>query len=158
MRKRFTIIEFLLIIAIISVLAMVVFVALNPAQRLIDAKDARRTQDVDTILSAIHVAIIDNKETLPSNLSAAGTTEKQLGTATSGCKIATGGCLVVATDDCIDLSPSGTVGLGKYLKTIPVDPNGTDSHTKYSVVVDVNGIITVKACAVEGAVNISASR
>ena len=158
-KKGFTLIELILVIAIISVMAVVVFVALNPAQRLKDAKDARRTQDVDTILSAIHSAIVDNKGTLPTNLSAAGTTEKQLGTATSGCTVATGGCTVAATGDCIDLSPTGAAGIGKYLKSIPTDPNaGTAALTKYSVVVDANGIVTVKACGTEGATNISASR
>lgn len=155
----FTLIELLLVIGIIAMLAVVVFVALNPAQRFKDARDARRTTDVDTILSAIHASIVDNKGTLPTNLSAAGTTEKQLGTATSGCTIATGGCTVAATGDCIDLSPTGAAGLGKYLKSIPTDPNGgTAGLTKYSVQVDANGLITVRACGTEGSTNISASR
>jgi len=159
LNRGFTLIELLLVITIIAALAVVVFVALNPAQRLKDARDARRTTDVDTILTAIHAAIVDNKGTLPTNLSASGTTEKQLGTATSGCTIATGGCTVAATADCMDLSPTGAAGIGKYLKTIPLDPNsGTAALTKYSVQVDANGMVTVRACGTEGTTNISASR
>lgn len=154
-RKGFTLIELLVVIAIISVLAVVVFVALNPAQRLKDAKDARRTSDVDTILTAIHAAIVDSKGTLPSNMPAANT-EVQLGTAASGAAIATGGCAVAATV-ATDLM-SGAINLSKYLKSMPIDPEGTAALTKYSVVVDSNGIVTVKACGVEGATNISASR
>lgn len=151
-KKGFTLIELLLVIGIIAILAIVVFVALNPAQRFKDARDARRTSDVDTLLSAIHSSIVDNKGTLPTGLSV-GTSEVQLGTAVTGCAISTGGC-TVTTAACLDLSTP----LAKYLKTIPIDPTGTAASTKYSVVVDANGIVTVKACGTEGTTNLSASR
>src|ERR1700730_10103182 len=89
-KQGFTLIELLVVIAIIAALAVVVFVALNPAQRLRDARDARRTSDVDPLLTAIHSAIVDNKGTLPSGLST-GMVESQLGTAVTGCAVATGG-------------------------------------------------------------------
>ena len=152
-RKGFTLIELLLVIAIISILAVVVFVALDPAKRFKDARDSRRTQDVDTILSAIHASIVDNKGTLPAGLTA-GMAESQLGTSATTCTVATGGCTVV-TAACLDL----TTPLAKYLKSIPLDPNGgTAAKTNYAVVVDANGIVSVKACGSEGTVNISASR
>ena len=155
----FTLIELLLVIGIIAALAVSVYVALNPSQRIKDAQDARRTTDVDTILSAIHSSIVDNKGTLPTNLSAAGTTEKQLGTAVTGCALATGGCGAVADGDCINLAPTGAAGLGKYLKTIPMDPkNGTAALTKYTVQVDANGLVTVRSCSADSTTNISASR
>lgn len=147
----FTLIELLVVITIIATLAVTVFVALNPSQRLKDSKDARRTADVDTILTAIHASIVDNGGTIPGSLVA--DTEYQLGTDASACTVATGGC-AVTTAACKDL----TTDLAKYLKTIPVDPNGTPGKTGYSVVVDTNGIVTVKACGVEGTTNISASR
>lgn len=151
--KGFTLIELLLVIAIIAILAVVVFFALNPAQRFKDAHDARRTSDVDTILSAVHSYIVDNKGAYPTGLSA-GMSEAQLGTAASACTISTGGC-AVTTAACLDISTP----LVKYLKTLPLDPNGgTAAKTNYSVVVDANGIVTVKACGTEGTVNISASR
>lgn len=147
----FTLIELLLVIAVISVMSVVVFVALDPAKRLQDGRNARRTVDTETILTAIHQYIVDNKGDLPAGLS---TTEKQLGTATSGCTISTGGCSVVATGDCVDM---GTT-LNKYLKAIPQDPkDGTASLTKYSVVSDANNIVTVRACGAEGT-TIAASR
>lgn len=152
-RKGFTLIELLLVIGIIAILSVVVLVALNPAQRFKDARDARRSTDVETLLSAIHTSIVDSKGALPSGLSA-GMSEAQLGTAGSGCALATGGC-VVTTAACLNL----TTPLVKYLASIPMDPNGgTAATTKYSVVVDTNGIVTVKACGTEGATNISASR
>ena len=148
--KGFTLIELLIVIAIISTLAVVVFVALNPAQRLKDSKDARRTADVDTILTAIHASIVDTKGTIPSGIVAA---EKQLGTAVSGAATTSGGCNVT-TAAALDLSTP----LVKYLKEIPIDPEGTAALTKYSVVVDSNGIVTVRACGTECATPISASR
>lgn len=147
----FTLIELLLVIVIISILAVTVFVALDPAKRIKDARDARRATDVNSLLTAIHEYIIDNKGSAPSGLSS---TEKQLGTAASGCAISSGGC-AVTTAACLDLS---TV-MAKYLKSIPTDPNdGTDATTKYSAVQDSNGIVTIRACGTEGSTNISSSR
>lgn len=148
----FTLIEILLVIGMIAVLSTVVLVALNPAKRFRDVRDAKRSTDVQSILSAIQTYIVDNQGAMPAGLT---TTEKQLGTAVSGCAIATGGCAVAATGDCVNFSAT----LAKYLKTIPFDPNGgTDTLTKYSVVVDANGIVTVKACSAESGTNISVSR
>jgi len=150
----FTLIEILLVIGIIAILATVVLVALNPALRFRDARDARRTGDVETILSAIHTAIIDNKGALPTGLSA-GMAERQLGTGSTGCAIASGGCNVTNAA-CLDL----TTPLVKYLKSVPVDPSTaySSANTGYSVVVDTNGIVTVRACGTEGTTNILTSR
>lgn len=159
--KGFTLIELLVVIAIISVLAVVVFVALNPSQRLKDAKDARRTADVDTILTAIHAAIVDNKGTLPSVLST-GMLEAQLGTtAPSGVLVNYGGCNVLAATPVIDLL-SGNPNLVKYLKSLPISPpkdatTYTAALTGYSVQVDANNIVTVRACGADTP-PISASR
>lgn len=158
-QKGFTLIELLIVIAIIAALAIAVFVALNPAQRLIDAKNARRISDADTILTAIHAAIVDNKGgSAASNLPAAGT-EVQLGNGSSGCAIATSGCSVTATV-CADLI-TGSTNLSKYLKSMPIDPDGgttyTASKSGYSVVFDANNIVTVKSCGAQGT-TVSVSR
>lgn len=150
-QRGFTLIELLVVITIIATLAVVVFVALNPGQRLKDARDARRTSDVDTILSAIHSSIVDNDGTAPAGLS---TVEQQLGTAASGCAVSTGGCTVTAAA-CLNL----TAGLAAYLKSIPTDPNGgTTAETNYSAIMDSNGIVTIRACGTEGSTNIVSSR
>lgn len=150
--EGFTLVELLLVIGIIATLAVVVFVALDPAKRFQDARDAKRTSDVETILSAVHQYIIDNKGAIPADVTS---TEKQIGTSSDSCAISTeiGGCSVAG--ECVDLS--GT--LAKYLKDIPLDPTtgiGAD-HTHYSIMVNENGIVTVRACDAEGG-EISVSR
>src|SRR3989344_8708718 len=102
-RKGFTLIEVLIVVTVIALLSVSVFVALDPAKRVKDAKDSRRTTDVNSILTAVHEYIIDNKGALPTGLTT-GMVEKQLGTAGTGCAIATGGCSVAGATDCVDLA------------------------------------------------------
>src|SRR3989344_8621492 len=146
--KAFTLIELLVVIVIITTLAVTVFVALDPAKRLADARDARRTADVNSILTAIHQAIVDNNGNMPSNTPALGTTS-QLGTAAIGC--ATHGTTACGgTAACSDLM-SGAINLSSYLSSMPVDPNAADANeTGYSIVNN-GGIITVTTCLAENA-------
>mgnify|MGYP001559241742 CR=1 FL=1 len=163
--RGFTLIELLIVITIIATLAVTVFVALNPAQRLKDAKDARRTSDVDTILTAIHAAIVDNKGSVPTNLPAAGT-ERQLGTGSSvdcATALTANGCNTPASTACTDLMANVAIDLIPYLKSMPIDPSGGTTYTPlktgYSVARDANDIITITACGKEGTgANIQSSR
>jgi prepilin-type N-terminal cleavage/methylation domain-containing protein len=162
LQKGFTLIELLIVITIIATLAVTVFVALNPAQRLKDSKDARRTSDVDTILTAIHAYIVDSGGLYPAGL-ANNTAEIQISNAAaaSGCALTNPPTkCAVGSNACVALGTATT--LGKYLKSIPVDPIGgttyTAANTGYTVQVDGNGIVTVKACATEGATVIQAAR
>ena len=149
--QGFTLIEILLVVAMISILAVAVFVALNPAKRIIDSKNARRQNDVDSILSAVNQYIVDQKGALPAGLTA-GMDEAQLGTGDAvdcAAALTLNGCTTTADTACADL----TTPLAKYLKTIPVDPTAGTTYasekTGYSIEVDANGIVTVRACAAE---------
>lgn len=149
--KGFTLVELLLVIGIIATLAVVTFVALDPAKRFQDARNARRVSDAETILSAVHQYIIDNRGTFPAGLVA--DTEQVLGTSSSGCTNYSGGC-DARVEACLDL----TGGLVRYLKAMPFDPqDGTAEITHYSILRDSNGIVTVRACNAEET-TISASR
>lgn len=155
----FTLIELLVVILIISALAVVAFAALNPAKRLEDSRNARRTADVDSILTAVHQYIVDQG----GNSSGLGltTADQMLGTSSGvACpSLSANGCTVAAAA-CVNLSASTL--LGKYLGSIPFDPgtNGTAGLTQYTVNENADGIVTVKACGKEGTANanISASR
>lgn len=163
----FTLIELLVALTIITILAVAVYAALNPAQRLADSKNARRSTDAQEILTAIHQSVVDNKGTFPTNFPIAGVT-KQLGTGdnttcpdtTVGTNVATQ-CTGV-TIGCTNLMADVTQDLIPYLASMPIDPIGgttaTSVKTGYAVLRDTNGIVTVKACHADGTTPIFVSR
>ena len=130
-QKGFTLIELLVVIAIIAILGTVVFVALDPVTRFADARNSRRWNDVNSLLTASHQYIVDNGGDLPTGLATSSATT-ELGTCAS----------------CVDLATP----LAPYLATIPLDPaGGTTSETGYAVAVDANNIITISATNAENA-------
>ncbi len=159
----FTLIELLVVITNISVLAVTVYVALNPGQRVKDAKDARRTSDVNSILTAVHACIVDGKGTctgLPANPIAI----RQIGSDVTGCDGVVGNsaysssCTVAAAQAaCINLGGTGNP-LAKHLSANPIDPDGTAGKTKYTIESNADGIVTVKACGTEGPTLIKSTR
>ena len=58
--KGFTLLEILLVVAIISILAGIVIVAINPARQLGSTRDAQRKSDIGTIYKAVNQYLIDN--------------------------------------------------------------------------------------------------
>ena len=149
LKKGFTLIELLLVITILSILLVVVFAALNPAKRLEDTRNARRWNDVNQILTAVHECIVDN-DLSTCGLPSGGTLAlSQLGTCTgTGVTLCTG-----AAVDCLDLSSE----LSSYIASIPLDPSaGSSTTTGYSVTM-ANGIITIGSCGAENS-TISVSR
>ncbi|MDE2144889.1 MAG: type II secretion system protein, partial [Patescibacteria group bacterium] len=52
-RSSFTLIELLIVIAIIGILASALVLVLNPAQLLSQSRDSRRTQDLSNLNNAI---------------------------------------------------------------------------------------------------------
>ena len=66
--KGFTLIEVLLVIAILAILAAVVIVAINPGKQLSEAQNAQRRSDVRAILDAVHQYAIDNQGTYPADI------------------------------------------------------------------------------------------
>jgi len=141
-KNGFTLIELLVVIGIIAALTTVVFVAIDPAKRFRDARNARRISDADTILGAIHQYIVDTGGSLPVGI---GTSTSQIGSCTTGGTTLCSG----AAAACIDLAT--VLGANKYLKTNPVDPqSGTAATTGYSVSKDANNLFTVTACLGEG--------
>lgn len=139
MRKGFTLIELLVVIVIIAILAAVIFVALDPITRFAQARNSGRWNDVNNLLTAVHECIVDNMGDITLCGLTAPMAETQLGTATTGCD----DCGTAVA--CVDLS--GATELGRYLAAIPKDPaTGSDAETRYSVEVDANGIVWIRAC------------
>ncbi len=128
-KRGFTLIEILVVIAIIAILATVVFVALDPVKRFADARNSRRWSDVNSILTATHQYIVDQDGELPPSIGV-GVTLPLAATEIGTC----GTCIDLLTD------------ISTYLKEMPVDPAGTDQvNTGYEVAVNANNMITISA-------------
>lgn len=148
----FTLIEILLVVAILSILLVVVFASLNPVQRLAETRNSRRWNDVNQILTALHECIIDNNGSL--TICGLGTTValSQIGSCTgTGATLCTG-----AAANCLDLDADAD--LNPYIASFPVDPSaGSAASTAYAVQV-ASGIITVSSCQDELSEVIQVSR
>ena len=142
----FTLIELIIVIAIIAILAAAIFVAIDPARRLHESRNATRSNDVATILEAIKTYQADHEGTHYSTVAATATgLYYQIGTAVSGCGRVCGS--VYTEGECVNLTSIGD----NYLAVIPKDQNdGTAEETGYALKKGVSGSITVIACDPEG--------
>jgi prepilin-type N-terminal cleavage/methylation domain-containing protein len=108
-QKGFTLLEILLVIALIVILTGIVIVAINPINQLGTARDAQRKSDIGTIYKAVNQYLIDHGS-FPSTITS---------TLTPICNSGSN----------ISPSCSGTVNLSSlvptYIVSIPKDPNAT---------------------------------
>jgi prepilin-type N-terminal cleavage/methylation domain-containing protein len=139
--KGFTLIEILLVMAIIGILAGFVVLIINPTSQLGNTRNAQRNTDLNTILNAVYQYAVDNNGTLPTTI-----------TQTS-------------TEICITSTCAGLIDLSvltineKYLAVIPIEPQKTNTNgAGYMVKKTANGRITVEAQFEELGVTISATR
>lgn len=154
--KGFTLIELLIVIVIISILAAIIYVAVDPATRFGDARNARRRAEVVSILNAILKYQVDNNGTLPSGIDGTTTTSQVLGTAGTGCDVTCTATGANTEDACLDLSGSL---VDEYLAAIPLDPStGVATNTDYYLNRTANGRILVGACDPENGATISVTR
>ncbi len=126
-QNAFTLVELIIVIAIVAILAGAIFVAIDPARRLHEARNARRWSAVNTILDAVKKFQTDNDGTHYDEIVNSNTdTNYVIGTDGSGCL---GTCGSVPVDDeCIDFLDMGAA----YISVIPKDPKtGTESNTGY---------------------------
>ena len=125
-RKGFTLLEILLVVAIIAILAGIVIVAINPARQLGLGRDSERKSDINTIYKAVNQYLID-KGTPPLSITSTLTPI----------------CVTGQTGDCVDLSAL----VPTYLPEMPKDPTAT-STTGYEIA-KVNGNVYVEASCTE---------
>jgi prepilin-type N-terminal cleavage/methylation domain-containing protein len=59
-KTAFTLVELLIVIAILAVLAAAVVIVLNPAELLAQARDSQRITDLKTLKDAIDIFVVDN--------------------------------------------------------------------------------------------------
>ena len=143
-QKGFTLIEVLLVVAIISILAGIVILAINPNKQLGDTKNGQRRADVNTILNAVYQYALDNNGTLPTGITTS---------ATGICKTGAASCTGL-----VDLTVLTTNE--KYVVSIPMDPSiaAASTSTGYTILKTANNRITVAAPNAEQGATISVTR
>src|SRR4030042_4993328 len=125
--QGFTLIELLVVIGIITILATIVLVAVNPARQFAIARDTARRNDLYQILNAVHQYSIDHNGQFPTQ---------------------------IQTNNWIDI---GTGGLNleallvpDFIPVIPEDPATTSTDraaglTNYRLAIETNGRLTATA-------------
>ncbi len=143
--KGFTLLEVLLVVAIIAALVGIVIFAINPGQQLADTRDAERGADANTILNAVYQYSIDNNGAIPEGI------EETTGEI---CKEG----MDPDDDDC-DVSLDVLTDEERYLVMLPEDPaNPADSDgIGYKIAKTEHGRIVVTAPNAEN-VTISVTR
>lgn len=152
----FTLIELIIVIAVIALLAATTFVAVDPAKRIGQARDAQRWQDVTAIADAIKLYMADNNGTFPTTTSAipdmgrGGYEIMVLGSANlSGSLCYPDPNFVIETVQGVSLSNL----VPTYLPTMPINPSGivaggvTGYGVGYYLDRDDNGRLTIGACS-----------
>jgi prepilin-type N-terminal cleavage/methylation domain-containing protein len=119
MRKGFTLLEVLLVVAAIAILAGIVILAINPAKQLAEARNATRHADVKTVLDAVYQYSIDNNGDFPAGLD---TTLRVIGTSGSGCDMECGA--ISGESGSFSVSSEAGFDAGTYY-ALPPDPAET---------------------------------
>jgi len=156
-RSGFTLIELIIVIAIVSVLAAVVFVSVDPARRLHAANNSTRWSDVTAILDAVKHHQADNKGAFPPTPTIIDPDPATVQIVGSGASVI---CATACTGQSVVPTNCATSGLGfdlrSYLKKVPRDPVSGISTTlsnfnsRYYINKDQYGILSVGACDAEG--------
>ncbi len=135
--RGFTLIELLIVIGIVVVLTGLVVVAINPGERLAEARDNRRQADVDTIYSIVEQYVLQNHGKLPGS---------------------DGNCFDGKEDgENFDFHECGPYLAPIYVSEMPRDPlKDNGGETGYLVKRDSKGRIGVEAYHYEGNERITA--
>ena len=153
----FTLVELLIIIGIIGILFAVILIAVDPARRFSESRDAVRRQDVRDILEAVVEYMADNRGNYPTNIDTVPASIQLLGT-DLGCNgsACAGYVTTSIASACSNLNSSL---VETYLAAIPPDPlTGTAGNTRYYINRKTGNRIEVGACDPERVTSISVKR
>ncbi len=134
----FTLLELMIVMAIIGILSTVLMVAVNPGRQLAKARDTQRQTDVVAVMSAIYQYASEHSGEIPDT-DGVSTTSNFPTTLTC----------IGSTSPCFNLAGAGASGdtiVPVYMAQLPMDPKtGTAANTGYKIMIDTNGHITASA-------------
>lgn len=132
MKKGFTLLEILLVIAAIGVLAAIVIIAINPTRQLAQVRNTVRRSDTNSLRNAFAQYDIEN-ESYPIGLT---TTYQEI-------------CAQDASDCTGYFDAQGTL-VPTYIAQIPQDPQATGNGSGYEVSINpVNSSISIRSINAE---------
>ncbi len=144
--KGFTLVELIIVIAIIALLAAATFVAVDPVKRLGDARNAQRWADITAIADAYQLWKTDHS-TITIGLGAAysGTTYEI--DASTGGSYGSDTCTATDTTAMVNLWGLVTSSPSAYIGDIPDDPQGPEvGASDYYFYEDSTGVVIIGAC------------
>ncbi|MEI7604086.1 MAG: type II secretion system protein [bacterium] len=143
----FTLIEILVVVALIAILAAITFIAINPSKNFADTRNAQRSSDVSQILNAVTQYTSEQGKAIGDfgAINTCGVGVTKIGTTTSS-----------TSGEWVNLT---TLLVDSYIVGIPSDPSGysaTDSG--YTICKTTGGRIQVDAPHAENSKTISVRR
>ncbi|MFA6322863.1 MAG: hypothetical protein WCX71_05350 [Candidatus Buchananbacteria bacterium] len=155
--KIFAQYEFLLILGILAVLAIMICLVLDPSRQFVQARNEQRYQSVYAIFAALASYKIDHQGALPIDLAAAQSDVYYvLGSGSNGQCLDKKCQAVKNSDDCLDLSQDL---VDAYLAKMPIDPLfGSSGDSGYYVKKDNDNKIIVGSCHGEQTTRIELSQ
>jgi general secretion pathway protein G/type IV pilus assembly protein PilA len=135
-KRGFTLLELLIVIAILALLTSIIVITLNPAELLRKSRDTQRIADIASIRTALNIYIVDN--TSPDLDGASSCTSNRFyslnGTTYSIGSAAGKTAVLVAGTTFRDVDGTGwipvnltTISSGAPLSVLPVDPTNSPS-------------------------------
>ena len=138
MKKGFTLVELLVVMAIIGILSSLLVVAVNPSRQFARARDTQRETDLYAILSAVYQYSGEHSGNLPDTDGDPATSD-----------FPTAPTCIGTVAPCYNLANAGDPGetiVAAYLASMPHDPStGSDQDTGYLIYVDANDRVVASA-------------